>query len=103
MNEIINLNDQNFDSEVLSEDVVLVEFGAIWCGPCQFQNTVLEKFHTKFGETVKVCKVDIDDCPKTTSKYSIKSVPTIIFFKNGKPFNTRVGLNSLSSLELMIS
>ena len=103
MSTVKNINDTNFDSEVLNAGTfVLVDFGAEWCGPCQRQAPILELFAKNNSEQVKVFKVDIDESPMSTLKYKVRSVPTLILFKNGKPLHTKVGLNSLSTLEMML-
>lgn len=100
----MKIDDNNFDVEVLTADLpVLVEFGAEWCGPCVRQMEVLKTFAKNFENKVKVLSVDIDESPKSTSKYGIRSVPTLILFVNGNPFHTKVGLNSLVALEQMVS
>lgn len=102
MSNIIHLDDSNFEAEVLnSEQTVVVEFGATWCGPCQRQAPILEKFATEHTE-VKVCAVDIDDAPSVTAKLGIRSVPSLIFFSNGKQTGMRVGLTSSREIEQLL-
>lgn len=103
MSFVLKVDDNNFESEVLgSEKPVLVDFNAKWCGPCVRQSPILEQFASRNDDNVKVVEVDIDDSPKTTSKYAIRSVPTLILFVDSKPFHTKVGVNSLSVLEEML-
>lgn len=99
---IVHVNESNFEAEVLKSEVpVLVDFGAVWCGPCQRQIPVLEKFAA--SSTVKVCKVDIDDSPNLASKFGIRSVPSLLLFQNGQRSAFRVGLTSFADLEKFIS
>lgn len=83
--EIMELNENNFEHCVLhSEKPVLVDFYATWCGPCKSMTPVLEEFAQQ-EEMCQIGKVDIDKCPELTEEYSVMSVPTFFFFKNGKP------------------
>lgn len=105
MSNVIDVDDNNFESEVLNSTVpVLVDFSATWCGPCQRQTPIVEKFALEQNGTVKVCKVDIDDAPSVTAKLGIRSVPSLMLFNDGKRIDSRVGLTSLKDLnELLIS
>lgn len=98
MSNIVHVDDNNFEAEVLqSEGPVLVDFGATWCGPCQRQLPIVEKFATD-NENVKVCKVDIDDAPIMASKLGIRGVPTLMLFNEGKSIGYKVGLTSLAEI-----
>jgi thioredoxin 1 len=100
MSDVVHVNDDNFEKEVLqSTTPVLVDFSAVWCGPCQRQLPIIEKFASDNKKRVKVCKIDVDDSPMVTSKYSIKSVPCIMLFNLGSKVDTKVGLTSLASLD----
>jgi thioredoxin 1 len=98
MSKLIQINDENFDSKVLDEPLALVDFSSSWCGPCARQLPILEQLADKHSD-VKFFKVDISDCPETTSHYNIRSIPTLIIFKNGKEVYTKTGLTTLSELE----
>jgi thioredoxin 1 len=96
---VSEVNDSNFDVEVLQSDVpVLVEFGATWCGPCQRQAPILEQFKSQYDGKVKVVTVDIDESPNASASYGIRSVPSILLFKNGDKLFSKVGLMSLGSI-----
>lgn len=98
MSNVVHVDDNNFDVEVLqSEGPVLVDFGATWCGPCQRQLPIVEKFANE-NVTVKVCKVDIDDAPAVASKLGIRGVPTLMLFNEGKSVGSKVGLTSLAEI-----
>jgi thioredoxin 1 len=102
MTEIVHVDDSNFESEVLNSELpVLVDFSATWCGPCQRQLPILEKFAADNAK-VKVVKVDIDDAPNVTAKLGIRSVPSLVLFNLGKPVSTKVGLTSLSELSNLV-
>lgn len=92
-------NQQNFDSEVLSSDTpVLVDFTATWCGPCKALAPIVDKIADDFAGKVRVGKLDIDENPELTVKYGVRSVPTVIVFKGGKPAGKHMGLTSRDTL-----
>jgi thioredoxin 1 len=96
---VIELNDENFDAEVSkSQQPVLVDFGATWCGPCKALAPVVEKLADETVGKYKICKVDIDDAPKISAKFGVKSVPTILVFKNGEKSAQHVGLTNKEKL-----
>lgn len=77
----------------------LVDFFATWCGPCKMQSPILEKVKESVGETANIIKVDIDRNPELAAQYNVRSVPTLILFKNGEPVWRTVGLQQQSMLE----
>lgn len=82
--DIIEIGDGNFEAEVLQSDVpVLVDFWAPWCGPCRAIAPVIEELSGEYGAKLKVAKCNVDDNPKTPSKYGIRAIPTLIIFKGG--------------------
>ena len=90
----------NFEAEVLKSDKpVLVDFYADWCGPCKMQGPILEELKNKVGDAANIVKVDVDRNPDISAKYQIRSVPTIIIFKNGEPQWRASGLQQLEILE----
>jgi len=92
-------NDVNFESDVLKSDVpVLVDFTATWCGPCKALAPVVEKLADDFVGQVRVGKCDIDDSPGTAAKYGVRSVPTVMVFKNGEKVAQHVGLTNRDKL-----
>jgi thioredoxin 1 len=92
-------NEGNFEDEVLKSDVpVLVDFTATWCGPCQRLAPIVEKLADDFHGKVKVGKLDIDESPKITSKYGVRSVPTVIVFKGGQKSGSHMGVTSRENL-----
>lgn len=98
MSNVVHVDDNNFETEVLQSEVpVLVDFGATWCGPCQRQLPIVEKFANE-QVAVKVCKVDIDDAPAVASKLGIRGVPTLMLFNEGKSVGSKVGLTSLAEI-----
>ena len=90
-----SFNDQNFGEEVLKSELpVLVDFWAVWCGPCQTIAPIIEELAKEMEGKVKVGKMNVDGSPQTASEYGIMSIPTMILFKNGKVVKTIVGLRS---------
>jgi len=99
-----DLDDSRFEESVLkSPGIVVVDFWAPWCGPCIQMGPGLEAFSNANEGRVKVFKLDADDNPKTAEKYGIRSVPTIIFFKEGEPVFVSRGAMSQSDLEKKLS
>lgn len=88
---ISHINDDNFKQKVLFEKgLVVVDFSAEWCMPCKMLHHVLEKVSSKNND-VKIVAVDVDESPQISNKYGISNLPTILFFKNGRPVDEIVG------------
>ena len=95
-----NITDFDFEKEIIKgEGLLLVDFWAPWCGPCHTMAPVLEEFTKKNDSKVKVYKLDVEDNPKTQERLGIKSIPTLIFFKNGEPVDTIPGVQSANALQ----
>ncbi|QQV74470.1 Thioredoxin [Rickettsia tillamookensis] len=94
-----NINDSSFKKEVLESDLpVLVDFWAEWCGPCKMLTPIIEELSKELQGKVKVFKMNIDENPNTPSEYGIRSIPTIMLFKNGEQKDTKIGLQQKNSL-----
>jgi thioredoxin 1 len=92
--------DDNFEGEVLKNDKpVVVDFWAPWCGPCKAIGPVFEELAGQFKDSVKFMKMNVDDNQKTAVKFGVRSIPTIILFKEGHLSDTIVGLVSREKLE----
>ena len=92
---ITELNEQNFASEVLeSQDLVMVDFWATWCGPCRMLIPVVEQIADEQRPGVKVCKLNVDNAQAIAAKYGISSVPAILFFKGGEVKDRLAGMQS---------
>ena len=101
---IVELVDSAFDKEVMKSEVpVLVDFWAPWCGPCRALSPVIEEISKDYEGTVKVGKVNVDDNPQTTMKFSIRSIPTLIVFKNGEVAEQIVGAVPKSEIEKVLN
>lgn len=100
MSDVLYVDDSNFETEVLqSNQPVLVDFSAVWCGPCQRQLPILEKFASENKSRVKVVKMDVDEAPETVAKFSVKGVPSLLLFNNGKKVDMKVGLTTSAALD----
>lgn len=85
-------SDANFQSEVLDSEIpVLVDFWAEWCAPCRLIAPIVEEIGNELSGKIKVAKLDVDNNPKISMNYGIRSIPTIIIFKDGKPTETIIG------------
>ncbi len=95
----VKVTDDTFDSEVVKSDIpVLVDFWAVWCGPCQMQNPILEEVAKEFDGKVKIAKLNVDENPKTAAKYGIMSIPTLMLFKDGTSVKQMIGVQSKETL-----
>ena len=101
---IMEIEDNSFDDEILKSDKpVLVDFWAPWCGPCKAIGPIVEELSQTFGEQVKFAKCNVDNNPVTPSKFGIKAIPTLIFFKGGAVVEQITGMVAKSKLEDAIS
>ena len=98
---ITHLNSSNFDT-VTGSGAALVDFWATWCGPCRMQAPILEQLDAELGGSVKICKVDVDEQPDLARRFRVMSIPMLVAFKDGKPVQTRVGVQDLASLKDML-
>lgn len=94
---LLELNDDNF-SETIAEGVTLVDFWAPWCGPCKMQTPILEQLVSKVPDDVTVAKLNVDEAPQSAGKYGIRSIPTILIFKDGEPAQQMVGVQQEPAL-----
>ena len=89
---MVQVKSDMFQKEVLESNIpVLVDFSAVWCGPCQMMGPVLDQLSAEYAGKAKIVKVDIDESADLAMKYQVMSVPNMIFFKDGKPVDTVIG------------
>ena len=99
----IEINDSNFKSEVTDSQIpVLVDFWAPWCGPCKMIAPVLEEISKEYEGKVKVVKLNIDENQSTATDYGVRSIPTLILFKEGKEFEKMIGVQSKENLKQIV-
>jgi thioredoxin 1 len=97
------VSDATFETEVLqSEEPVVVDFWAEWCGPCRMIAPALEEIAGSLGDKVKIVKLNVDENPATASKYGIMSIPTLMMFKNGELASRQIGAAPKQKLEQWI-
>lgn len=101
--DISHITDDSFEQEVLdSEQPVLVDYWAEWCGPCKMIAPLLDEIASEYKGKLKITKLNIDDNPNTPPKYGIRGIPTLMIFKNGNAEATKVGALSKSQLTAFI-
>ena len=92
MSEPIALTDENFAQEVLESEIpVLIDFWAAWCGPCRMIAPIVEELSSEYQGKAKICKVDVDSAQKTAADFGIRSIPTLLIFKEGKVADQMIG------------
>lgn len=100
MSDLLKFTDQNFKSEVLDAPVpVLVDFSAVWCGPCKSLAPIVEEIAREYAGRVKVGKLDIDEDRETPTRFDVMAVPTLIFFKGGKELAKITGLRPKAAIK----
>ncbi|MFK7896781.1 MAG: thioredoxin [Myxococcota bacterium] len=104
MAEVNDVTDATFESEVLnSETPVLVDFWAEWCAPCRAIAPIVKEIANEYGEKIKVVKINIDDSPQTPGSYGIRSIPTILAFKDGQVVSQLTGARPKGDFEELVN
>jgi len=92
MGEVLHVTDADFEKEIIESDTpAMVDFWADWCGPCRIVAPVIEELAEEFKGKIKIAKMNVDQNRKTPAKFGIRSIPTMIFFKNGEVVNVIIG------------
>ena len=99
----ITVNDENFDKEVLQSSIpVLVDFWAEWCGPCKLVGPTVEALAVEYKGKLKVAKLDVDGSPEAAGRFGVRSIPTLIVFKDGKVQETTIGVKPKGQLAELV-
>ena len=99
----MELNSSSFQTEIADfNGVAVVDFWAPWCGPCRMMGPIIENLATKLAGKVKITKLNVDDSPDIAAKFNVSTIPTLIFFKNGKAIHTTIGVVPEAELENQI-
>lgn len=99
MSDVIEVNDGNFEEQILKSDkAAMVDFAAEWCPPCKILNPIIKEVATAIGDRAVVAHIDVDKSRLTSQQYGVLSVPTMIFFKDGKEQARLVGVNQKDAI-----
>lgn len=96
----LEITDASFKSDILESDKLsVIDFWAVWCGPCKMVSPIIDQLHGEYGDQVNVGKLDVDNNPDTSMKYGVRSIPTVLFIKNGEVVDKVVGAATKSVYE----
>lgn len=102
MHKSVEITDQNFNDIIRSNQIVLVDFWAEWCGPCKIIGPVVEELAVEYEGKAIIGKVDVDSNPEVSAKFGIRSIPTLLVFKNGEVVDKQIGVVSKNVLSQKI-
>ena len=101
---VVNINKNNFENEVMhSGKPVLLDFWAPWCEPCKMVHSEISQAAANFGDAVKVVRINVDTMRNVAEKYEIMAVPTLLFFKDGKPLKRIIGYASQAEISKFLA
>ncbi len=98
----VHVSDKDFESLITKNRFVVVDFWAPWCGPCHMIAPIVEALAKKYAGKVVFAKMNVDENPATPTRFGIMGIPTLIFFKEGKPWKKVVGVRPLEELDLLV-
>lgn len=96
------INKDNFQQVISSEQLVVIDFWAEWCGPCRMITPIIEELAAEYEGRAAICKCDVEDNDDITMKYGVRNIPTIIFLKGGEVVDKQVGATSKDALKTKI-
>jgi thioredoxin 1 len=100
MSDLLEVTDENFDAEIVNSDIpAIVDFWAVWCGPCHTVSPIVEELADEYKGKIKVAKMDVDQNRATPGRFGIRNIPTLIFFKGGEVAHTIVGAQPKNHIE----
>jgi thioredoxin 1 len=103
LGKVVTITDAEFESSVLQSDKpVILDFWAEWCQPCKMLSPTVEAIAGEYEEKIKVGKLNVDDNPNTATKYGIRGIPTLLFFKGGEVVQQMVGVKSKAEIKKVI-
>jgi thioredoxin 1 len=101
---LLSITDDNFETEVLQSDMpVLIDFWAVWCGPCKMIKPVVEELAVEYDGKMKFGELDVDQNQQSAMKYGVRSIPTLLIFKNGEVADTIIGAQPKAQIEKKIN
>ena len=104
MSEVLHINDTDFETAVVQSDIpVLVDFWAPWCGPCKMIAPILDEIEPEFAGKAKIVKINVDDNQLVAGQFGVRSIPTLLLFKNGQLVATQVGALPKNQLAAFIN
>jgi thioredoxin 1 len=103
MAEVLEVTDSNFEAEIINSDKpAMVDFWAAWCGPCKMVTPVVKELATEYGDKIKIGKCNVDENPVAPSRYGIRSIPTLILFKDGQVVEQIIGAVPKDNIEAVL-